>query len=790
MKSSQVRVPQGLILFTGLTLAFVLGACAGSSGGTACDPFTETCPCEDARECPGGWTCDGVQCVQIADGGTDGGTDGDTDVTDGGADADGDIVEVKREFGEPCAERTECRSNICILVATGGFCSRACIDGSNCPDGFGCLGVLDAIEQGQLGYVCVPSGDNLCTACETSTECSLIGQDLCLSYGPGKNFCARDCRTVTCPAGYTCTDVTVLGNAYRQCVPDSGACDCGPANAGVTEPCELPTPYGPCGGTRTCGGAAGWGACLPPAPTDTPDALFADDDCDGIDGDLDGGIFVSTTGQDLDGCGLDHAGVAQPYCRTITYGIGQAFTAGLSYVYVQAGGYDEVVVLRPGVHVYGGYDVTWRRAGRGQGAHTVTVTGGLDAGTGQYLTVRAHDLDVPTTVADLVLVGPVATGTLPDGSGHSSYVVHASNSSGLQLERVTLQGGTGASGTTGGAGLDAPTVDPVAGMSGGGGGAANETTDSCNDSSRGAAGTRGTNTCSGGLSPNGGAGGTGGTMDTRCEFLNWNYNATAGNAGANADQWATSDYGYRGGGGYAATGDYTSGPGGHGNSGRVQNGAAGGGGTGAFLLGLYWYARAGSGGGLGQHGGGGGGGGGSGGSDWGIDSYGAGGGGGGSGGCAARGAGGGGGGGGGSFGVFAVASTVTLVDCVVVRGQGGAGGGGGTGGRGQSPGSGGGGGTANGDSAAGGNGGRGGHGGHGGGGGGGAGGSVYAFFTYGGTIVRSGTTVSSGGAGGGGGGGASAPGAPAGENDGAAGGTGTGGGFGEEGSCSSASSCQ
>jgi hypothetical protein len=628
----------------------------------------------------------------------------------------------------------------------------------------------------------------LCTACETSTECSLIGQDLCLNYGDGKQFCARDCRTVSCPAGYTCEDVTLGGNNYRQCIPLSGACDCGTANAGVTEACELTTPFGACGGTRTCGGATGWDACLPPAPTDTPDGTFSDDDCDGIDGDLDGGIFVSVSGQDVAGCGTDYAGLAQPYCRSISFGIGQAFFAGFSYVYVQAGNYDEVVVLYPGIHVFGGYDDTWRRDGRGQGGHTVTVTGRLDPGTGQFMTVRAHDLNVPTTVADLVLVGPVATGVITDGSGHSSYVVHVSNSAGLTLERVTIQAGTGAPGLAGGAGLDAANVSATAGMNGGLGGAANESTESCNDSSRGAGGTRGTNSCSG-LSANGGAGGAGGTMDTRCEFLNWNYNATAGIAGNNADQNTTSGYGYRGAGGYAGNGDYTSGPGGPGNAGRVQNGLGGTAGSGAYLIGLYWYARSGGGGGAGQTGGGGGGGGGSGGSDWGIDSWGAGGGGGGAGGCAAQTGGGGGGGGGGSFGVFAANSTVAVTDCVVIRGQGGGGGAGGTGGRGQSPGAGGGGGAANGDSAAGGGGGRGGHGGHGGGGGGGAGGSTYAFFTFNGTVNQT-CTISSGGGGAGGTAGVSAPGAPAGENDGNPGSNGSGGGFGDLGACSSVNSCQ
>ncbi|MBU1244298.1 hypothetical protein KJ612_13950, partial [Myxococcota bacterium] len=619
MKRPPVFTTSQIIPFILLLGGLLFAACAGSNPGNSCDPSQTVCACDAPGDCPAGWRCDGVSCVSDDDGGNPD-ADVSDDVDDGGqdGDVDGDVIDVKLEFGEPCAERTECQSSICILVATGGFCSRTCIDGSNCPDGYGCLGVMDAIEQGQIAYVCVPSGDNICTACETSTECSLIGQDLCLDYGDGKQFCARDCRTVSCPAGYTCEDVTVQGSNYRQCIPDSGACDCGIANDGATEDCGISTPFGTCGGTRTCGGATGWGACLPPSPTDTPDGTFADDDCDGIDGDLDGGIFVSTTGQDTSGCGIDYTGTVHPYCLTISYGISQAFLAGLSYVYVQAGNYNDVIVVSPGIHVFGGYDDTWRRDGRGQSGHTVTVTGQLDAGTGQFMTVRAHDINTPTTLADLVLVGPAAIGTIADGSGHSSYVVHANNSTGLVLERVTIQAGTGAPGSGGANGQDASNVNVIAGMNGGSGVGASESTESCNDSDRGAGGTRGTNTCPG-LSPNGGAGGAGGTMDTRCEFLNWNYNATAGLAGSNADQYTTSGYGYRGGGGFAATGDYTSGPGGPGLAGRVQNGGGGTAGSGAYLIGLYWYARPGGTGGTGQTGGGGGGGG-SGGSDWGIDS--------------------------------------------------------------------------------------------------------------------------------------------------------------------------
>lgn len=770
-----------------VVILFSLFSCAGNSANTGlCDPTQETCTCDGPEDCPVGWHCTGVICTTDDGGLPDGSVDTVDTVTDV-SDDDVDVIETKREFGDTCTQREECISNICLFVATGGFCSKTCIDSSNCPNDYNCLGVMDAIEQGQIAYVCVPTGDMLCTTCQTHSECSLIGQDLCLPYANG-SFCARDCRTVSCPIGYTCTDVVLGGQNYRQCIPDSGACDCNANNPGTTENCLISTPLGVCTGTRTCEGTAGWGACLPPAPVDEPDATYADDDCDGIDGDLDGGVFVSVTGTDTPGCGGDYSAISVPYCKSVSYGIEQAAAAGLSYVYVQAGRYEEVVVLSPGIHVIGGYDTAWKRGPRTQGAHEVTITGGLDNFTGQYMTVRAHDLSVTTRMMDLVLVGPSTIGGLPDGSGHSSYVVHALRASGLQVERVSFIAGHGASGRNGTDGSDAPTVTATSSMHGTAGQDAYEGSYSCNDSGRGAGGSRGVNTCSGGLSPNGGAGGAGGTMDTYCGgIFNSNYDATSGQRGGNADQWASGNYGYGGAGGYASS-DTTSGPGAPGNNGRVQNGAGGAGGIGGRLVGDYWYAYPGEAGGIGANGGGGGGGGGSGGSDFGIDSWGAGGGGGGAGGCAAVSGGGGGGGGGGSFGLFAIDSDVTVTDCTVIRGTAGAGGAGGTGGRGQSPGNGGPGGAANGDSAAGGAGGRGGHGGHGGGGGGGAGGVSYAFYTWNATITQN-CVVQSGSAGAAGAGGLSAPSAPVGENDGNPGMPGSVGVLDIESSCVSINNC-
>jgi FlgD Ig-like domain len=466
-------------------------------------------------------------------------------------------------------------------------------------------------------------------------------------------------------------------------------------------------------------------------------------------------ILVAPDGTDAPGCGNDPSAP----CRTIGYGIARAATAGVTCVFVRAGTYDEVVVMSGGVDVVGGFDTGWSPGPYADPAHRVIVIGGADnslGGDGELLTVRAHGLVAPVRLAQMILKGPDAVGTVGT-QGRSSYVVHVDASS-VTLEDVQLDAGNGAPGATGTTGLDAVIVDAVAAMNGGAGGDGDEYTTTCNSSSRGAAGTAGVNSCSqspSGRNMNGGSGGPGGTMDTDCNLFSMDYTARPGGNGTGAG-YTIGSYGL---GGLGGSGADLCGPTTSGTDGLVVNGVAGAAISGGTIVNGYWYGRAGLAGGTGENGSGGGGGGGGGGCDQGTDAYGAGGGGGGAGGCAARGGGGGGGGGGGSFGVMAVnSSTVTLMNAIINRGVAGNGGSGGSGGRGQSGGSAGLGGGFHPGSAVPGNGGRGVHGGHGGGGAGGFGGrSVGAIYTPGTTVTLSGVSIVGGAAGQGGVGGISAP---------------------------------
>src|SRR5262249_33406048 len=387
----------------------------------------------------------------------------------------------------------------------------------------------------------------LCTPCQSDSECSAASRDLCLADALGRKFCARDCSTIACPSGYSCQTLMVGTSTFHQCTPLSGFCDCNASNMGATQPCTIQTPFNPCMGTRTCNGATGWGACQPPSQTDVPDGNYQDDNCDGIDGDINGGIFVAPTGGDSVTCGLTY----MTPCQTISHAILRAVQTGRRNVYVQAGVYDEVVTLQSGVHIWGGYDTNWQRASRSTTGHEVRIRGGFDSVDAQYMTIKAHNLIVPTTVADLVIQGPTSTGAAA-GSARSTYAVHADGAL-LDLVRVTVQAGNGARGGDGMPGQDAPNVSPTVGMQGGQGGPAERSFDLCDNTTRGLGGGAGTNACLGGGPQNGERGGDTGTKDRdccagQCAIICGDCSATPGFNGADAAFFVVGSDGFPGGG--------------------------------------------------------------------------------------------------------------------------------------------------------------------------------------------------------------------------------------------------
>ena len=211
--------------------------------------------------------------------------------------------------------------------------------------------------------------------------------------------------------------------------------DCqGGVDDGLTPPPNT-NQLGACAGTtKTCTGAGGWVDDYSGVPNyggfDVPDVNGTDDDCDGVDGDVDTAIFVDL----YKGNDSNPGTMAQPK-RHIQAGI-DAQEAGF-HVIVGNRTYSESLTLKNGVSVYGGYDATasWVRT-----TARAVVHGGTTA-------ITAHDL-YSTTVLDSLSVA-AASATAP---GASSYGLHAVNASGLQLSRVDITAGNGAPGQDGAAG--------------------------------------------------------------------------------------------------------------------------------------------------------------------------------------------------------------------------------------------------------------------------------------------------------------------------------------------------
>jgi hypothetical protein len=389
---------------------------------------------------------------------------------------------------------------------------------------------------------------------------------------------------------------------------------------------------------------------------DFPDPEFIDINCDGVDGEADRAVFVSSeTGDDLRGTGRIDA----PF-QTLGKGISVASVVG-SDVYLDGGTYgvldgDEVPALAAeyglrvpsGVSIHGGYsfdgDRTWSRASQAQNPTILT---------GNSVVLRYESL------AEATLLDNVAVVAL-DGPGNRPFpsigVMAVGVGDHLVIQDSRIQAGTGGLGQRGDDGRagEATAQQGAPGRAGDnlecagcGADAASNTT--CQEGTSGGAGGAGARSDEGNNGAEGGGAAGGGAL-----------------AGTSGEAGVVGQRGADGGGG-------TVGP--HGDNGIV-----------AWNVGLIvdgaltWQPRSGTNGTNGTNGGGGGGGGGGGALNA-NNGVGGGGGGGGAGGCRGTGARGS-RPGGGSFALFVIGGTVHLVETSVAPGQGGSGGQGGAGGRG------------------------------------------------------------------------------------------------------------
>ncbi|MFT7581720.1 MAG: hypothetical protein ACI9MR_003398, partial [Myxococcota bacterium] len=684
--------------------------------------------CNATAECAPGLGCvDGVCCTSTCAGGCercDLSGNGSCSTVSSGTDPDGDCGALS------CAGRYHgFTGDTCYLFdnvdpgeavcATGGICQSVAAQCAAQPRGVSSGVTCDALCQEPTAGTCMGTTLGRCT--NVGAGLTTCGQGACFREVPR----CDEGEVAICVPGTETDEVCdgIDNDCDGKTDGDDPDLEAAPLNSEQD---------GVCAGTvKRCAGAQGWVEDLPATAGQFEDPLdsgYADENCDGVDGDVATGIFVRRFASNSGSCTF-----AQP-CGSISYAMGKQ-TATRFRVYIRAGTYDvNVLQLTTGIQLLGGYDSSWDRDDRSATAHRALLTNPATSTSvsSQYMTLRAINdgtASQPVRLDNLAVAGPVVPNAGQGASGRGSYTVYISGGH-VRITNCDIAGGTAGNGGIGASGTNAPSTSAAPG--GGRGSNGDEICLLCCSTSRKAGGVLGNNTCSGGRNPDGGTGGQGGQADRDCAVFGGNLDDSSGFGGTNASV-STASYGRGGGGGGTCRGTV-----GLGQTGNTTHGARGSGGSGGYLSGGYWLPRPGTNGTIGDNGTGGGGGGGAGGCDDDNDDRGAGGGGGGSGGCRARDYGDRGLGGGGSFGVFALSATVEVRNTAFVFGFGGDGGTGGNGGAGQPGGAFGSGGSKSEDTVDGGRGGYGGYGGHSGAGGGGAGGPVYGIYRSGGGLTESG----------------------------------------------------
>ena len=184
-----------------------------------------------------------------------------------------------------------------------------------------------------------------------------------------------------------------------------------------------------------------------PEPTDPPDLLFQETNCDGIDGNAAGAIFVVDGLAGNDGA----AGTREAPLQTVAAAVVRANSASPQKdVYlasgihaVPAGGLD----LASGVGIYGGYSPSsWARSAT---SPTVLLNNAILAGR----TVGVNAVGV-TTPTKLQLLSVEARRPDSADRGVSVYGIRADNAPAVTLERVTVVAHDASGGTDGANGVN------------------------------------------------------------------------------------------------------------------------------------------------------------------------------------------------------------------------------------------------------------------------------------------------------------------------------------------------
>jgi len=367
-----------------------------------------------------------------------------------------------------CTEDSDCLGDNAACVDLGGeqVCGQGCGAGNDCPDGYNCQDVGAATNQ------CVPDsgsctcdGTNLTLSrqCEQTftppapqPEYTCIGIEQCTVSGWGAcQLPAEECDGADNDCDGQVDEDFKDGGGTFSSVQHCGGCNisCLALNVPFADPvCDTSGAIPQC--TYECltgyfdvDGLPGNGCeCEPQTGPDLA-GDGVDSDCDGIDGELDSGVFVAKNGNDT------ATGAIDDPLLTIGAGLALAASQNKRDVYVATGVYSESITLEAGVGLFGGYSSDF--LDRDVVLFETAIIGSAPTGS-EPGAVNAVGIGVAADGGDSGIDGFTIFGAnAANTPGANSYAVYLRNvGPDLSVTNCKIFGGAGGNGATGTNGVD------------------------------------------------------------------------------------------------------------------------------------------------------------------------------------------------------------------------------------------------------------------------------------------------------------------------------------------------
>ena len=344
--------------------------------------------------------------------------------------------------GQPCsiAPGPNCTGLFVCKGKDGGFCDVVAPQETCNGQDDDCNGLVDE-DIDEVGEPCAAT--NSFGACGGVWQCA--GKGLQCSGGvPAAETCNG--KDDDCDAAI---DEPWLQSGQYVSLDHCGACGIAcpkPVGLHAVATCTAASQSPGCalvcepGWIDTGGGPQNGCECLFASDLDEPDGV--DQNCDGIDGELNNAVFVAKTGAD------GNPGTLQLPVATVAKGIELAAKLGKRDVYVAGGVYPGSVDLVAGVSVYGGY-------GPGFMARDMVIYQSALAAVApaQGPVFAARCIGITGAGAKTRLDGVTLLGANAKAAGQSSYgLLSVGCDDRLQVTYAQILAGDGAAGTAGAAG--------------------------------------------------------------------------------------------------------------------------------------------------------------------------------------------------------------------------------------------------------------------------------------------------------------------------------------------------